>query len=134
MTRALLERGKRYPKSIFLIDALGAMVTIVLLRFVLVRFVSVLGIPISALYLLATIPCFFIVYDLISYFVHSSKTAALLSGIAFLNLMYCPVSIGLAFYHRAEITVLGWLYVLAEISIIMIIALYEWRVSNQIRQ
>lgn len=130
MLAKLLEKGHSNPKSIFLIDAFGALATFLILRFVLPNFVTVLGIPRSTLTILATFPVLYFIYDLACYFVVRIRIAALLKGIALLNIMYCLVSMGFSIYHKGELTVLGWGYVLAEIFLIFAIALYEWKVAS----
>ena len=52
-----------WPKVLFLVDGLGALLSAFLLGFVLVRLERVFGIPPDALYLLATVPCLFALYD-----------------------------------------------------------------------
>ena len=47
------------PKKLFLIDGFGAIISAFLLGVVLVKFEEKIGVPVSVLYLLATIPLFF---------------------------------------------------------------------------
>lgn len=120
------------PKQLFLIDAVGALLSAFLLGIVLVKLESFFGIPRSALYLLAAIPCFFALYDLLCYILARQKTAGLLRGIAYANILYCCLSIGLAFYHVASITIFGWLYILGEILIVVFLARLELKTANKI--
>jgi len=113
------------PKQLFLIDAGGALLSAFLLGVVLVKLESTFGIPRSALYVLAAIPCFFAVYDLLCYFMAKGKATFFLKGIAYANVLYCCLSIGLAFYHAASITILGWLYILGEVLIVVFLARLE---------
>jgi len=52
---------------LFLLDAIGALVSALLLGVVLVKYQEIFGIPIPTLYVLAIIPCFFALIDLYSY-------------------------------------------------------------------
>lgn len=119
------------PKQLFLIDAGGALLSALLLGVVLVRLEDFFGIPRSALYLLAVIPCFFAIYDLLCYFFTKQKAAHLLRIIAYANILYCCLSIGLAFYHAESITIFGWLYILGEVLIVVLLALLELKTARK---
>lgn len=62
----MLEKFISHPKKLFLIDGLGAILSVFLLGFVLVKLERVVGIPSKTLYFLATMPVFFAIYDLYS--------------------------------------------------------------------
>ena len=119
------------PRKLFLIDAFGAFVSAVLLGVVLVRFEPVFGIPKDTLYFLAFIPCVFIVFDLVSYFLGQSKWRILLKTIAIANICYCLLSFLLAIIHRDSLSILGWIYILNEIVIILYIARIEYKRSHE---
>ncbi len=120
----------RQPNQLFVIDGLGALVSAFLLGVVLVHFQSLVGIPTSTLYLLAAIPCFFLLYDLYSRFSIKEEKSGLLFGIGVLNLLYCLLSVGLALSHSDVITQLGWIYIIVEVLIVTAIGLYEIKVSR----
>lgn len=117
------------PKQLFLIDAGGALLSAFLLGVVLVRLEYFFGIPRTVLYLLAVIPCFFALYDLLCYFLAKQKTARLLQAIAYANILYCCLSIGLAVFHVQSITIFGWLYILGEVLIVILLARLELKNS-----
>jgi hypothetical protein len=100
----------------------------------LVKFENIFGIPPSTLYLLATIPIFFAIYDFICYRKDKIKTGRFLKGIAIMNLLYCCLSIGFALYHKNSITGLGWTYILVEVSIVIILATIELRIANGLKR
>jgi len=113
-------------KQLFLIDGLGALISALMLGVVLVKLEYLFGIPKEALYLLAVIPCFFFVYDVVGYQMKSkTKSQKLLKGIAHLNIAYCILSVGLAVYHYKVITILGWVYIIIEILIILYLVKME---------
>ena len=117
-------------KRLFLIDGLGAIVSAILLGIVLVKLHPLFGIPIPTLYVLAALPCLFFVYDFCCYFLVEMNLGLFLKAIAIINLLYCCLSFGLAIYHHQELTLLGWAYILLEIVIVIILAIYELRVAN----
>jgi len=118
-------------RKFFLIDGFGAILSAVLLGIVLVKFERVFGIPKSTLYFLAILPCFFAIYDFYCYFKINKNLEEFLKGIAVVNLLYCCLSIGFAFYHYHEITYLGWIYIIIEIAIVVAIAILELRVAKR---
>lgn len=119
-------------KKLFLVDGLGALLSAIMLGVALVKLEHIFGIPRQALYILAAIPCLFLVYDIYGYKIQSSsKARKLLEGIAYMNIAYCILSIGLAFYHIGTITTLGWTYIVIEILIILGLVIVELRVAKQ---
>ena len=117
------------PRMLFLIDGLGAMLSALLLGIVLVKLEKLFGIPKTTLYLLAVIPCAFAVYDLCCYCIKNIDMPRCLKGIAYMNILYCCLSIVLALYHFQKIKFFGWLYITLEIIIIIALAIYELKVS-----
>lgn len=118
-------------KKYFLIDGLGALVSAFLLGVVLVQFEWFFGIPKSALYLLAFLPCLFAVYDFYCYFRVNRTLATFLKGIGILNLLYCCLSIGLAIQHQELITKYGWFYIIIEVLIVAFIGIIELRAAKR---
>jgi len=82
------------------------------------------------LYLLAAFPLFFATYDYYSYQQSASAQKKLLKGIAVLNMLYCFLSIGLAIYHQATITHWGWIYIIFEVIIVMLLAILELKMAD----
>lgn len=118
------------PRILFLIDGIGAILSAFLLGVVLVEFSNIFGIPQSTLYLLAGVPCFFAVYDFYCYQKVDKKISVFLKGIAIMNLMYCCLSIGLAFWHYQEITKFGWIYIILEVLIIITLVTLELSIAK----
>lgn len=126
-----IEQLAAAPKKIFLADAGGAALSAFMLGVVLVKFNSLFGIPIPALYLLAFIPCLFIIYDLFCYFFIERRLGFFIKGIAAMNFCYCILSLGFAIYHRSELTYLGWAYIVGEILIILGVVFLEMKVAGE---
>ncbi|SFW57603.1 hypothetical protein SAMN05660313_02600 [Cellulophaga fucicola] len=127
----LITKAELNPKKLFLIDGFGAILSAFLLGVVLVKFEIIFGIPSSTLYLLTIMPIFFATYDFYCYRKTHQRTGQLLKGIAVLNLIYCCISIGFMFYHFGTITNLGWVYILIEIAIVLLLAILEFRVGRK---
>ena len=126
----VIKWGISDPRRLFKVDGFGAILSAVLLGIVLVRLEMVFGIPKSTLYFLASLPCLFAIYDFFCYLKIDKNLGPYLKGIAIANLLYCGLSMGLVIHHRDKITYLGWTYILAEISIVIALAIIELRVSK----
>lgn len=128
----LIKRIELNPKKLFLIDGLGALLSVFLLGYVLVQYENTFGIPAKTLYILASIPLLFMVFDFYAYQQSHHKTGRLLLGIATLNSIYCFVSLGLVICHSNLVTNLGWIYVIVEIVIVLVLARIEFSLGRKI--
>ena len=120
------------PKKLFLMDALGAMISAVLLGIVLVKLEDVFGIPRKTLYFLAGLPILFTVYDLICLTKDKSNVGPFLKVIGIVNIVYCCISIGTTVYHFKTITIFGYLYIIIEVIITFSLALFEYKIGNKV--
>lgn len=120
------------PKRLFLVDGLGALLSAFLLGVVLVKWESTFGIPRSALYILAALPIFFALYDFYCFLRLKERLAPFLMGIAYINLLYCCISMAFALYHFQELTYLGWLYIIVEIIIVVFLAMLELKTAEKL--
>lgn len=122
------------PKNLFLIDGLGALLSAFLLGSILVRFEHEFGMPRKVLYFLSVTAGIFATYSLISHVFLIKNHAAYLKLIAWANLIYCGLTIGLIVCFHKELTVLGWLYFPGEIVVIIALATIELRTVSNIQQ
>ena len=129
MLRQTIESLKSNPQKLFLVDGLGALLSAFLLGVVLVRLENIFGIPPLALYILAIPPIIFAIYDFYYYRKPKHQLGRFLKGIAIMNILYCFLSISLAFYHHSLITGLGWGYIIVEVVIVCLLVLLELKVS-----
>ena len=127
--QSTIDKLSRDPKSIFLLDGNGAILSVVFLGIILPSLQSFIGMPIRSLYFLAAIPVFFAFYDFYLYFRTPKNWKPFLRAIAYANLIYCIISIGMVINHFPELTYLGITYFLLEIIIILIIVYIELKAS-----
>jgi hypothetical protein len=120
-----------HPKKLLLIDCLGALLSAFLLGIVLVRFESSFGMPRNTLYFLSATACLFAMYSGLCYVFLKKNHASYLKWIAFANMIYCSLTLGLMFYFYKEMTLLGVIYFLVEVSIIATLAVMELRVASK---
>ena len=123
---------KIIPKRLFLIDGLGAILSAFILGVVLVHYHEYIGMPVRTLYVLAFLPCLFMIYSLSCYFFLKKKWSLYLKIIALVNFLYCLLSIGMMIVHQSSLMVLGYIYFVVEVIIVLIIAGVEYRVSKAV--
>lgn len=128
----IIKWGYENPKKVFLFDGIGATLSAILLGIILVKMERFFGIPKSALYFLASLPCLFAIYDIFCYLKIDENIGTFLNVIAIANLLYCALSIGLALYHFCTITPLGWAYLIIETIIVSTIASFELNVAKRL--
>jgi len=121
---------KLKAKKYLMIDGIGALISSLLLLLAVVKFQSFLGIPHTALYILLPIPLLFVLYDFICYFNATYDHCSCLKRIAYANLMYCCLSFGFAIYHRTELTIYGWIYVVNECLVLIVLAMLELKIAE----
>lgn len=113
------------PKNFFLIDGLGAMVSVIMLGVVLVRFEEFFGMPVAILYGLAGVAAVFAIYSLGCHFFFMEKWQPFLRLIGTVNLLYCGVTLGLVIYWYEQLTTWGIAYFVGEMVIVVALALTE---------
>ncbi len=126
----IIERFKTNPKKLLIIDGVGAIISAFLLGVVLVKFENIFGIPKQTLYILASLPVLFAIYDLYAFKQENNKIYMFIKNIALLNILYCFILIGFAFYHIETIKFFGWIYIIVEIFIVAILASIELKISR----
>lgn len=129
----IINKASQNPKSLFLIDGFGALVSAVMLGVVLPQFENLFGMPRATLMILAALPCFFIAYDLFAYFFVRKNYTPFLKGIAFINIGYCLLSVYFLFQHHSELTSLGYAYFIIELALVLGVAYIELKTANQIK-
>ncbi len=119
------------PKQLFLLDAFGAALSAFFLGFVLVKYQVYIGMPENVLYILALIPCLFIIYDLLCYVLLKDNWRPYLRIIAYANLLYCDTTLILSIYHFKKLTTLGLTYFTVELLLIIALSMLELRATTR---
>jgi hypothetical protein len=116
-----------HPKSMFLIDGVGACVSAVCLGLVLPAVQAWVGMPSPLLYVLAAIAALFALNACAAYRLagdHASRWLRLIMGA---NLLYCVLTASLVIWQRAALTGWGLAYFGGEIVIILGLVYAEGR-------
>lgn len=116
-------------KTLFLIDALGALLTAFSLGVILVKFEESFGMPRRVLHFLSLVACIFMVYSFCCYFFIARNRRPYLKAIAIANMMYCCLTLGLVFYFYQSLTILGLIYFLLEIMVVSVLIFIELKAS-----
>lgn len=115
------------PKKLFLLDSLGALLTALLLAFVLSNMETLFGMPKHILYLLAGIAFVFCLYSFSCFLTVDESWPIFLKVIAVANFLYCLLTLILLLYLQAELRFLDNVYFLSEASIVLALAIFEWK-------
>jgi hypothetical protein len=117
------------PKTLFLIDGMGALLSALLLGVILVEFESLFGMPPKILYFLSSIAVIFALYDFVNYARFKENRVLYLRIMAILNLLYCCLTAALVIYYRQELTYWGKLYFLIEMGVVIVLAVIEFKTA-----
>lgn len=129
---SFLQRLLANPRSLFVIDGAGALISAIMLGIVLVALKDMIGMPAEALYILAALPVGFALYDAICYWAVQRNFTPFLKGIALINIGYCGFSAAFLSQYHERLTTLGWIYFIGEILLVLLIAGLEWYVAGKI--
>ncbi len=116
------------PKTIFLIDGLGALATAFILLFLFWRFPRYVGMPASTPFSLAMIAFAFAVYSICCYRFLNTNWRPFLKAIMVGNLLYCCVTMALVVYYYSAVTMIGLTYFATEIIVIVGLVFAELQV------
>ena len=114
----IISRLIQSPKSLFLVDGIGAIITFFFLFAILRPFNEYFGMPVDILLLLSAIAAIFCLYSLTCYFLVSNNWRPFLMAISIGNLLYCCLTMGLVIYYFQSLTALGVTYFIAEIILL----------------
>jgi hypothetical protein len=116
------------PHRIFLFDGIGAILSIVA-ALTATQFEHYLGIPSSVLSPLAIVGGCFALFSFTCYFTKVKNWRLYLKNLAVLNLLYCILIAGIIYYFFTKMSLLGVLFFVGEISIIVVLAIFELKTA-----
>lgn len=130
MTPALIERLARSPRTLFLVDGAGALVTALIVGVVLPALGEHIGMPRPVLRALALAAAAFAAYSLTCAATQPTRWPGYLRGIASANAGYCLVTAAVLIRSTAALHVLDWLYFVGEIVVVGALVALELRVAR----
>jgi hypothetical protein len=131
--KSTIDYFSRKPRTLFLLDGLGAALTTFFLFFVLRHYYDYFGIPANILTYLSEIGLVYCVYSMSCYFLLKDCWTPYLRIIGISNFLYCILTTTVLYAYYNSLTRIGLAYFLAEILIIGSLVYIELRVANILR-
>ncbi|TPN88026.1 hypothetical protein [Aquimarina algicola] len=128
-----LNTFRTHPRRIFLVDALGALLSAILLFGVLAQFEHYFGMPRKVLYILSVLAFCLFGYSISCYQFIKTNRKPFLKVIIACNIVYSLISIGLIVEYFDKITELGFIYFVLELIVIGVIVFVEYRTLQKIQ-
>lgn len=122
------------PKKLFLIDSLGAILTVFFLFVVLRNFDEYVGMPKNILTYLSITGALFCIYSTACFFFLKKHWTPFIIAISIANLLYAILTMGLLIIYSPVLTTIGLTYFLLEIAIICGLVYIELKVATAIKQ
>jgi len=122
------------PKTVFLIDALGATLTTIFLIAGLKTFNEYFGMPQETLTILSILALALAIYSFFCFAFLPNNTQKLLKPVIVANLTYCILTLGFVIYYYNKLTILGLTYFVGEILIICGLVYIEIKTLKANRQ
>lgn len=115
------------PKNIFLLDSFGALLTTLLIYFVLRNFNDFFGLSKDVFECLSLIAFLFFIYSISCYFLVKQNWKSFLKIISIANILYCILTLSIVLYNYETISIYGIAYFLAEIAVIIGLVYFEMK-------
>jgi hypothetical protein len=116
--------------KIFLIDASGALVSIILL-FILYLFEDYFGMPKNIISVFIGIAAILFLYSTIIYLLSPKTWRTYLTVVAMLNICYSVFTIYHVFLCFEKLTLYGKLYFVGEVLVIIVLSFYELKIATE---
>jgi hypothetical protein len=113
------------PRTVFLIDAVGALISVLLLGVILPAFETIVGMPYRVLYLLAGLAGVLFLLSTICFVFAGRKWKLFLVLVALGNIFYCFLTGAAIVWFQSDLTNIGLVYFIAEIAVILSLASLE---------
>lgn len=130
--KSTIDYFSRRPRTLFLLDGLGATLTAFSLFFVVRNYNDYFGMPTNILTYLSVIGLVYCAYSMSCYFSVKNYWAPYLRIIGISNFLYCILTKTLLLYNYNSLTRIGLTYFLTEIIIIVLLAYIELRVASML--
>ena len=117
-------------KQLLFVDGIGAVVSAVMLGLVLPHFQRHIGMPITELYLLASLPIAFAVIDFYWLLARNGNERTGLMLIAFANMAYSLLSMLLVIVNFELLTAIGLSYFVIELLVLAALVTFELKTAE----
>ena len=120
------------PRILFLVDSVGALLTMLSLFVVSRTFHELIGMPVSVLTYLSILSACFCIYSASCFLFLKRNWVPFIWVIGIANLLYCFLTLGLVLVYFPQLTALGIAYFFGEIMIVGVLVYIELRVAKAI--
>lgn len=131
MQAKALNYFSKNPRRLFLLDALGAALSGLLLFVVLPGFPEYFRMSASILEILGAIAFGLCGYSTICFFLYRSGARIMLRILSVANLLYSVLTLGLLWNYRADLSPFDFGYFVGECLLLWFLVKLEWRVSDR---
>ena len=122
------------PKTLFLIDSLGAVLTGFILFVIMRQLNEYIGMPKTVLNYLSFIAICFCIYSTACFLFLKERWTPFIRLIGVANLLYCALTVGLLIKYHSLLTIIGTICFLIEIVIICGLSYLELNVATEIKK
>ncbi len=133
LTDQMLQKLINNPKSVFLFDAMGALLTSTLIGGLLVTYQSYIGLSFTWLYILASIAAVFTIYSSSCAVLIQKKWRPFLKVIITANALYACLTTALIIMYSQEMKGLGIAYFIGEIFVLIGVIWIEIKTLKALR-
>ena len=119
------------PTTLLRLDVAGAVLSTVLLAFILPRHADLLGLPAGMFGLLAMIPAVYLVIDCYGLSGDATRQFRVVRLMGYLNWAYSLLVTALGLYHHETLTQLGLAYVLIDMLVVATVGMVELRATRE---
>lgn len=133
MFNSIINKLISNPRKLFLMDGIGALITIFFLSIVLIKLNHLIGMPEKTLYLLSGLVCLFAFYSFSCFRFLTQNYKPFIKVIASANTLYCLISISLLFIYKNELLPLGYIYFIVEKIILVLLIFIEFKVASNLK-
>lgn len=116
---------------LILADSIGALLSAGMLGIVMIKLDHIFSMPVDVLYALAFIALMFAFHSGTCYFMGMGNWNRSLRRIAIANLANCLITMALLFCFRRELTFFDWAYFIAEMCVVIPLAIVECKASRK---
>lgn len=123
----MISEVKKRIRGVFLVDAIGAVISAIFLGIVLPIFPEYFAMPLKTLYYLAGLAILFSIYSSICALFPPNNYKLFIYCIAMVNSSYCLLTFSLFVYFFKELKSLDLIYFMGEIAILLILIRWEFK-------
>lgn len=128
-----IDHLKQNPKKLFLIDGIGAFITVMMLLLLFDRFNEHFSFPSQIIPYLSLMGTSLFIFSTLCYLFLKNKWSTYISTVAFGNLLYCIVTLGLLALYFDQFSKIGTLYFLIETIIVGLLVYIELKVAATLK-